>query len=230
MPITLDIPAAETAIVEMTNTFRAEHKLAGVTPNPLLAAAARAYAKVLAARKGELSHTFGGTTPATRVSAAGYAYCQIGENLAMAYDSRGFTARGYAHLTLDGWKESPGHRHNLLMPEVTDIGVAVARSGANDPRYVAVQVFARPKALKYTFRIANRTKSAVAYTFAGEEHAVLPRQIITHTSCAAGDISFKLDARSGVGRYEARDGRVYTLQPRQGGGVTVAVGRAAATP
>jgi len=230
MPIALDIPSAETAIVEMTNTFRAEHKLAGVTPNPLLAAAARAYAKVLAARKGVLSHTFGGTTPATRVNAAGYTFCQIGENLAMAYDGQGFTAGGYAHLTLDGWKESPGHRRNLLMPEVTDIGVAIARSGANDPRYVAVQLFARPKALDYTFRISNRTTSAVAYTFAGEEHTVLPRQIIIHTSCAAGDIAFKLDAGSAGGRYEARDGRVYTLRPRPGGGVEVEVGGSAATP
>ena len=230
MPATLDIPATETAIVEMTNAFRAEHEIARVTPNPLLAAAARAYAKVLAARNGELSHTLAGTTPETRVKAAGYAYCQIGENLAMAYDGRGFSSGGYARLTLNGWKESPGHRRNLLLPEVTDIGVAIARSGASDPRYVAVQLFARPRALKYTFKIANRTTSGVAYTFAGEARKVLPRQIITHTSCAAGDISFKLDPRSGVGRYEARDGQVYTLRPRQGGGVKVEVGGRAASP
>jgi Cysteine-rich secretory protein family len=223
MPAALDIPATETAIVEMTNAFRTEHKLARVTPNPLLAAAARAYAMVLSKRKGELSHTIDGTTPATRVNAAGYAYCQIGENLAMAYDSRGFSSAGYARLTLDGWKESPGHRRNLLMAEVTDIGVAVARSSASDPRYVAVQVFARPRALRYSFKIANRTASTVHYTFGGEAREVLPRQIITHTSCASSDISFKLEAGSGVGRYEARDGRVYTLQPRQGGGVTVEV-------
>ncbi len=223
MPVALDIPAAETAIVEMTNTFRAEHKLGNVTPNPLLAAAARAYASVLAKRKGALSHTLDGTTPATRVKAAGYAYCQIGENLAMAYDSRGFSAGGYARLTLNGWKESPGHRSNLLMPEVTEIGVAIARSGANDPRYVAVQLFARPRALRYSFKIANRTTSAVAYSFADDEHTVLPRQIITHTSCAVGTIAFKLQAKSGVSRYEARDGRVYTLRSHQGGGVKVDV-------
>ncbi len=38
----------------------------------------------------------GGTTPATRAQEAGYAYCQIAENLAMASDSRGFSAQDYA--------------------------------------------------------------------------------------------------------------------------------------
>ncbi len=230
MPAAMDIPATETAIVQMTNAFRAEHKLGRVTPNPLLEAAAQAYAKVLAARKGELSHSIDGTTPATRIKAAGYAYCQIGENLAVAYDSSGFSALGYARLTLNGWIGSPGHLRNLLLPEVTDIGVAVARAGSYDPRYVAVQVFARPRALSYTFTIANRTTSTVPYTFAGEARKALPHQIIGHTSCAAGDIVFQLDARSGVGRYEARDGRVYTLRSNPDGGVKVDVSRVGANP
>ncbi len=230
MPIAPDIPAAEVAILQMTNAFRAEQKLAAVKPNPLLAAAAHAYAKVLAAHKGALSHTYSGTTPATRATTAGYAYCQIAENLAMIYDSRGFTALDYAERTLAGWKHSPGHRRNLLMPEVTEIGVAVAKAGTNDPSYVAVQLFGRPRALKYSFQIVNRLPAAVHYAFGGQQHDVLPRQVITHTSCAQGTIAFKFDARSGVGRYEARDGSIYTLKPRPGGGVTVDVGRGRLTP
>ena len=42
MPITPDIAAAEAAIVEMTNAFRAEQKLLPLRRNPKLAAAARA--------------------------------------------------------------------------------------------------------------------------------------------------------------------------------------------
>jgi hypothetical protein len=230
MPVAPDIPAAEVAIVQMTNAFRAQEKLAAVKPNALLSAAAHAYAKVLAAHKGALSHTYSGTTPATRANAAGYDFCQIAENLAMIYDSRGFTAADYAQRTLTGWKESPGHRRNLLMPEVTEIGVAVAKAGANDPRYVAVQLFGRPQALKYSFQIVNRSPAAVSYTFGGKETAVLPRQVITHTSCAHGTIAFKFDARSGVGRYEARDGQVYTLTARPDGGVKVDVTRGRLTP
>ena len=58
MPIAPDIPAAETAIVEMTNAFRKEHARTAVKPNAQLAAAARAYAKKLA-RTQAFSHTVG---------------------------------------------------------------------------------------------------------------------------------------------------------------------------
>jgi len=230
MPAALDMPAAETAIVEMTNAFRKDHKLSAVKPNALLTAAARAYARVLAARNGELSHSADGTTPATRAQNAGYGYCQIAENLAMLYDSSGFTAAGYARRTLRGWQDSPGHRTNLLMGGATETGVAVARASANDPRYIAVQLFGRPETLKYNFKIVNRSPATVAYGFAGTDLSVAPRQIITHTSCTAGTISFKLDARSGVGRYEARSGHVYTLKPRASGGVQVDVSRGRVSP
>jgi Cysteine-rich secretory protein family len=226
MPIAPDIPAAEVAIVEMTNAFRKGNKLAAVERNPQLDAAAQAYAKVLAARrKDALSHTIDGTTPAARARAAGYQYCQIAENLALAYDSKGFTSAEYARRTLRGWQESPGHRRNLLMPNVTETGIAVARTSPNDPRYIAVQLFGRPMALKYSFKVANKTTGAVDYTFAGDAHEVQPRQIITHTSCDPGDVDFKLDTGNAAGRYVARDGVVYTLRPREGGGVQVDVSR-----
>jgi hypothetical protein len=223
MPVTPDIPAAEAAIVEMTNALRADHKLSAVTPNPQLAAAARAYARVLATAKGGLSHTANRTTPATRVRSAGYAHCQIAENLSALYDSRGFTAADYARRTLQGWEDSPGHRKNMLMPNVTEIGVAVVRSAANDPRYIAVQLFARPLRLKYTFRIANRATQAVSYSFSGEEHVVVPRETVTHGACLPGTLTFKIENDKAAARYLARDGQVYTLKPRKGGGVQVEV-------
>ena len=129
MPITPDIAAAEAAIVEMTNAFRAEQKLLPVRHNPKLAAAARAYARKLAAYE-HLSHTADGTTPSARVAAAGYRYCQVGENLASIFDTRGFDADDYAERAVEGWEESPGHRKNMMLPYVTEIGVAVARASA----------------------------------------------------------------------------------------------------
>ena len=68
-------------------------------------------------------------TPAIRAKNAGYAYCQIGENLASASDSRGFSADGYAKLAVEGWEHSPGHRKNMLLAPVTETGVAIAKSG-----------------------------------------------------------------------------------------------------
>jgi uncharacterized protein YkwD len=218
MPIAPDLPAAETAIVEMTNALRKEHKLGPVAPNAVLAAAARAYAKVLGKAGSDLSHTADGTTPASRARAAGYAHCQIAENLAAIYDSGGFTGSEYARRAMQGWEKSPGHRQNLLTPTATETGVAVVRAGANDPRYIAVQLFARPLELKLSFKIANRSGTAVGYTYAGKPLSVAPHQTITHTSCAPGTITFSF------GSYETRNGQVYTVTPA--GGITVEGGSA----
>ena len=223
MPITPDIPAAELAIVEMTNAFRKEHKLSTLTPNPTLAAAARAYARVLADNT-ELSHLLEGTTPATRAKKAGYAYCQIAENLAMASDSRGFTARDYASRALHGWEGSPGHRKNLMLPYLTDIGVAVTRAGPDDPRYIAVQMFGRPQTTRYQFKVRNEGKRTVAYEFAGKKYDLEREQYMTHKVCMPGILSVMTDAKGkAAARYEARDGQVYTLK-WESNGVTVEVG------
>jgi hypothetical protein len=225
MPVTFDIPAAEAAIVEMTNAFRRENKLSRLTENPQLAAAARAYAKKLAAGSG-LSHEADGTTPATRAVKVGYTYCQIAENLAKAMDSRGFKARDYAKQALEGWRDSPGHRKNLLMPHLTEIGVAVARASARYPTYVAVQMFGRPASLKYEFTVRNTAGRVVPYEFAGSRHDLEPRQIVTHTACVPHTIEFSSETARRLGasaRYEARNGDVYTVKPGQSGGITVTV-------
>jgi hypothetical protein len=223
MPITPDIPAAETAIVEMTNAFRKDHKLSMLTPNPTLAAVARAYARVLAGSH-ELSHLLEGTTPATRAAKAGYAYCQIAENLAMASDSRGFTARDYAGRALHGWEGSPGHRRNLMLPYLTDIGVAVTRAGPDDARYIAVQMFGRPQSTRYEFKVRNEGERTVAYEFANKHYDLEREQYMTHKVCMPGTLSIVTDPKSkAVARYEARDGQVYTLKAGADG-VTVEVG------
>jgi len=228
MPIVPDIPAAEAAIIAMTNTFREEHKLSAVEPNPQLTTAARDYAKVLAAHKGELSHSADGSSPETRAATAGYGTCEIAENLVMLDSSRGFTAAEYARRAMQGWEESPGHRENLLLPHVTETGVAIARTGADATRYVAVQLLGRPMSLSYTFQVANRAQRPVTYTFAGEPYLVRPRQAITHTSCMQGTIAFSLNGKgTAQARYEARSGKVYTLKPDAGGGLKVEVGGSA---
>ena len=227
MPIALDIPATEAAIIAETNTFRRQHDLNALKQNKQLAAAARAYAKTLAKRS-ELTHTANGTTPPSRARAAGYALCEIAENLASIYDSSGFSASGYARRAVDGWKNSPGHRKNMLLANVTETGVGVAKTADNDPRYYAVQLLGRPEALKLSFRVVNRSSATVAYTFGGRNQSVSPRQVITHTSCAGGNLAFELG--SNVARYEASDGRVYTLKAAAGGGVQLEVGKSAPSP
>jgi hypothetical protein len=217
----LDLPATETAIIEATNTFRAKHNLSALRPNAQLAAAARAYAKSLAAR-GDLTHTANGTTPASRAQAAGYSYCLIAENLALIYDSRGFTPRSYAKRAQDGWEASPGHRENLMRPGVTETGVGVAGSKPNDPRYVAVHLLGQPAALKFSFALKNTTERPVGYVFGGKPHLVHPRETVRYTTCSPEPLAITTDAPAGaVARYEPKSGQVYTLKARSGGGVSV---------
>lgn len=228
MPAVLpDIPAVETQIIALTNAYRGRQQLGSLTANPELTKAARAYAAFLAG-SGLFSHTADGREAGDRITSAGYAWCQIGENLAMHLDSRGFEAPALAEKSVEGWINSPPHRANLVAPHMTEIGVGVARAPGKDPKFVSVQLFARPQSLQYEFKISNTTRESVGYSFGGETHEIKPRYSVTHTSCNPGEISFDsfgggLWPRTLSMRYEARDGMVFKLEPDAAGGVRVAV-------
>ena len=147
--VTPDIPKTEIAIVEMTNAFRQENRLAAVQLNPTLTQAARTYAQFLATTE-LFSHEADGRRPADRARAAGYQFCEIAENLASFVDSRGFETRDLARQMVEGWKNSPSHRKALLAPGVTELGVAVVKvKGAE--KYLSVQLFGRPESLQFSF-------------------------------------------------------------------------------
>lgn len=228
MPATLpDTPAVEAAIIDFTNAYRGRQKLGTLKANPALTKAARAYAAYLA-RTGQFSHTADGRQAGDRIASAGYQWCQNGENLAMHLDSRGFEARALAEKSVEGWINSPPHRANLVAPAMTDIGVGVARAPDKDPKFISVQLFARPQSLQMEFQISNSTQESVSYSFGGEAHEIKPRYAVTHTSCNPGEISFDsfgsgLWPKTLAMRYEARDGLVYRLEQDDAGGVRVAV-------
>jgi hypothetical protein len=217
-----DLPKTEIAIVEMTNAFRKEMRLGEVKPNPALAAAARAFAEYLA-RTGAFAHEADGRQPAQRAEAAGYRYCSIAENLAMNMDSRGFDTRALAREAVEGWKNSPGHRANMLQPMATEIGVAVARAPDRNPKFISVQLLGRPESLKVEFRIENAAGVAVAYALGEETHTLPVRTIVTHTSCDPGALTFA-KAGSAPQRFEPRGGDHFVVRA-SGTGVAVEVRR-----
>src|SRR5579871_3700630 len=147
----LDLGATARTIVTLTNAFRKEEGKGPLKVNPQLSRAARYFADYLA-RTDKFSHTADGDEPWGRAARYGYEYCIVAENIAYRYSSAGFTTRELAEGLMRGWKKSPGHRKNLLHPDVTEIGVAVARS-KHTGRYYAVQDFGRPKSQEITFRI-----------------------------------------------------------------------------
>lgn len=217
MPTILpDIPQVEAAIVEITNTVRAEAGLSRVVVSPQLTAAARAYAALLA-RTGQFSHDADGTMQ-QRIERTGYQHCLIAENLALHQDSRGFQTRALAVAAMEGWLNSPGHRRNIMTGDVTEIGVAVAKGPDAAPKYIIVQVFGRPQALQVTFQVSNSSNETVSFAFGGKTQDVTPHLAITMHSCSAGPLT--ISAKQGVpftARYDARDGTNYLIT---GGGGT----------
>jgi uncharacterized protein YkwD len=143
-----DLPQVEKIIVEGTNQFRAGESRVELRTNPELEKAARDFAEYMA-RTGKFDHVVDGTTPSSRVKAAGYQFCRIGENLARHYSTHGFTTPDLGRRMVEGWKESAGHRRNMLEPDVIETGVAVVHKrhdGIDD--FYAVQLFGKPRDTK----------------------------------------------------------------------------------
>jgi uncharacterized protein YkwD len=70
------------------------------------------------------SHTsLDGRTLGARVSAAGYSWSSVGENIAAGY--------GSVQTVVDGWMASDGHCANLMNPAFTQYGLACARNDAS---------------------------------------------------------------------------------------------------
>ena len=212
----------EEDILDKTNAFRAEHGRGAVQENPVLAEDARAFAAYLA-RTGAFDHAADGRSPGQRAEAAGYDYCEVAENLAYAEDGAGFRGRDLTSDLMQGWEASPGHRRNLLDPDVVEIGVGVARAPGRMPRYIAVQEFGRPAAMRYAFEVTNRTGLAVSYAFEGRTWRIEPGMTITHRPCKPGDLV--LPGHPGGTAYTVRPGEVYVLERRSGAGLVVEIMR-----
>jgi hypothetical protein len=214
-----DLPQTELAILEMTNAFRRQSMLAEVKPNRALTAAARAFAQYLA-KTGKFAHEADGQGPGQRAAASGYRYCQVAENLAMNLDSRGFETRALAQAVVEGWKSSAAHRANLLKPTATEIGVGLARAPDANPKFISVQLFGRPEALKVEFRIENQTGTPVRYTLGEAVHTLPPRAIVTHASCDVEQLTFET-AGAAMQRFLPSHGDRFVARARAGGGIAV---------
>jgi len=112
------------------------------------------------------------------------------ENIAYDFDSQGFETEKLSAQLVTGWKESPGHRRNMLDPDVTETGVAVARSEKTG-YYYTVQMFGRPKSAAIEFQIDNRSGEAVGYAIGDKTFSLPPRYVRTHTRCRPTELTFR---------------------------------------
>ncbi|WP_246217931.1 CAP domain-containing protein [Jiella pacifica] len=125
---TRNVPVDRQLALSSINGFRAENGLPALRFDPLLDQVAERQARAMAAR-GDLSHSVDGTLP-DRVRAYGYDVYAAAENLAWNYRS--------VPAVITGWKNSAGHRKNLLNPRVRDVGFAAAAGPKGEPYWALI--------------------------------------------------------------------------------------------
>ena len=209
-----DLRRVDDLIVSRTNDFRAEQGRSKVKVNPELRATAEYFAAYMA-RTNRYGHTADGRQASERAEQHGYAYCLVSENIAYQYSSAGFATGALASGFVTGWKESPGHRKNMLDPDVTETGVAVARSASGT--FFAVQMFGRPKSMQISFKVTNRAGVPVSYTLDGQAFPLPPRVTRTHEVCRPPKIDFNWGKDEGPQGTEGGD----IIRPESGSSYVV---------
>jgi len=135
------VDADEKGLLELLNKARAKAKLPALTVNKTLAAVARKHNENMAKHK-KVSHVLDGKAAKDRVTAAGYDYLSVGENLAWVegdIDSKPPTP-AYVH---DLWMKSKVHKANILASKYTEVGISKYKGPKGD--YYYTQVFGRPR-------------------------------------------------------------------------------------
>ncbi|MCP2013123.1 uncharacterized protein YkwD [Deinococcus sp. HSC-46F16] len=118
-------------VLELTNAARAQARTCGATSfaaapaltyNAQLEQAAQGHATDMATRN-YFSHTsLDGRTMAQRISATGYAWRTIGENIAAGQTT--------PEQVVAGWLASEGHCRNIMNPSFRELGVGYAQGGS----------------------------------------------------------------------------------------------------
>ena len=142
--VPLDAGSVRAAVLAETNAYRTSQNIPQLQENAALEAAATAYAVYLAEHE-KMGHTADGQNPPKRVSARGYKWCFISENVWSSFrHSETTLAEELARKAMDGWKKSPGHNANLLQKRAQEIGIGAAgwKLDGGQEIFRVVQVFA----------------------------------------------------------------------------------------
>jgi uncharacterized protein YkwD len=131
---------SQAGVLTWTNSHRADAGLGALKLDAQLNAAAKAKLDDMFVRQYFEHVSPSGAGPADVVTAAGYAYIAVGENLALGNykDDR---------TLVQAWMDSPGHRANILGASYTEIGIAVGKGTyEGQTTWLAVQEFGKPLA------------------------------------------------------------------------------------
>jgi uncharacterized protein YkwD len=133
-------------VLALTNEARSQPRVCGtrrfeagapLKPSPLLDRAAAMHAEDMA-RHGYLEHQGrDGSSPADRVTRAGYRWRSVGENIASGQTT--------PEQAVQEWIRSPDHCATLMSPDFTEMGLAYAANIDSEGGVYWAQVFGRPR-------------------------------------------------------------------------------------
>jgi uncharacterized protein YkwD len=130
-------PGAEldaAAAASMISGYRANNGLPAVTLDPALMRLAQAQADVMAERN-KLDHNLGKPFT-TRLKTSGYDAERAAENIGAGYHT---LAEAFS-----GWRDSPSHRANMLLPGATRMGIAAVYTPKSKYKVFWSLVLAKP--------------------------------------------------------------------------------------
>lgn len=132
-----NIAQMEADVLRRINLKRQGRGLPDLRLNPTLSLAARSHSQQMA-RHNFYSHIdHHGRNHRRRVEALGLRAYLVGENLMKCNRSPDPVS-----LSVTSWMRSPGHRKNILLPEMQETGVGIWRKGQT---YYVTQLYMEPK-------------------------------------------------------------------------------------
>ncbi len=190
--------ADEARLLDLLNAERKARRLAPLSWEPTLARLARDHAADMA-RAGKASHhsTGDGADFAARLRRTDLAVRALAENVAVDRDVAA------AHRSL---MASPGHRDNILNPDLTAVGIGIV-AGREAPSVYVAEDFAAPLSILSASQALGRLRDglATARRRAGgpplEEDASLSRRLsgVVERLAAADSVKADKDALAGPG-------------------------------
>lgn len=184
-----ELASDEQQLFTLANQTRAGNGLGSLKWDPALAAAALQHCNLMA-DMGSISHRYQGEADLTvRAGQAGAHFSLVEENVAVG---------PYVDGIHRGWMNSPGHRENLLNPQIDRVGIAVVARGGS---LYAVADYAR------AVPVLNR--SQIEATVAGMLHArglsIVGDPSQARAYCATSAQFKGAGARSALVRWESAD-------------------------
>lgn len=135
------IPTILQDVLRLTNQQRQQNGLSALRYDNQLASAAQTHTQNMALQD-FFSHTgLDNSQPWDRVNQTGYSWSRVTENIAAGQRT--------AEQVVNGWMNSPGHRANILDPNVQEIGLGhyylSNDTGDTNYNHYWTQVFAKPR-------------------------------------------------------------------------------------